>query len=127
MSCLRLPAGLFSAWLGAPASGSSPPPLVLLGTGVYVRNGAQPSLGQTGAKSQLGIKTRGKIAWAFMSFVQGLTPLGVDDGAGANWCFVNGTVEVNSQSQKKIGAKSQFRYKIRVQTQEPLSLNVLLV
>ena len=42
MSCLRLPAGLFSAWLGAPASGSSPPPLVLLGTGVYVCNGANP-------------------------------------------------------------------------------------
>jgi len=81
---------------------------------------AQPSLGQTGAKSQLGIKIRGKIAWAFMSFVQSLTPLGVDDGAGANRCFVNGTVGVNSQSQKKIGAKSQFRYKTRVQTQEPL-------
>ena len=59
--------------------------------------------GQTGAKSQLGIKTRGKIAWAFMSFVQSLTPLGVDDGAGANWCFVNGTVGVNSQSQKNRG------------------------
>jgi len=41
-----------------------------------------------------------------MSFVQSLTPLGVDDGAGANWCFVNGTVGVNSQSQKKKGAKS---------------------
>ena len=59
--------------------------------------------GQTGAKSQLGIKTRGKIAWAFMSFVQSLTPLGVDDGVGANWCFVNGTVGVNSQSQKNRG------------------------
>jgi len=44
--------------------------------------------GQTGAKSQFGIKTRGKIAWAFMSFVQSLTPLGVDDGAGANGFFV---------------------------------------
>ena len=44
----------------------------------------------------------------------------MDDGAGANWCFVNGTVGVNSQSQKKIGVKSQFRYKTRVQTQEPL-------
>jgi len=32
--------------------------------------------GQTGAKSQLGIKTRVKIAWAFMSFVQSLTLLG---------------------------------------------------
>ena len=42
MCCLRLPAGLFSAWLGAPVSGSSPPPLVLLGTGVYVRNRANP-------------------------------------------------------------------------------------
>jgi len=27
----------------------------------------------------------------------------VDDGAGANWCFVNGTVRVNSQSQKNRG------------------------
>jgi len=48
-------------------------------------------------------KTRGKIAWAFMSFVQSLTPLGVDDGAVANWCFVNGTVGVNSQSKKNRG------------------------
>ena len=27
----------------------------------------------------------------------------MDDGAGANWCFVNGTVGVNSQSQKNRG------------------------
>ena len=38
-----------------------------------------------------------------MVFVQRLTPLGVDDGAGANWCFVNGTVGVNSQSKNNRG------------------------
>ena len=27
----------------------------------------------------------------------------MDDGAGTNWCFVNGTVGVNSQSQKNKG------------------------
>jgi len=36
-------------------------------------------------------------------FIQSLTLLGVDDGAGANWCFVNGTVGVNSHSQKNRG------------------------
>ena len=59
-----------------------------------------------------------RVAKILNIVVQSLTPLGVDDGAGANWCFVNGTVGVNSQSQKT-GAKSQFRYKTRVQTQEP--------
>ena len=52
----------------------------------------------------------------------------MDDEAGANWCFVLNfeIIGVNSQSKKKTGLKSQFRYKTKVQTQEPHLINVAM-
>jgi len=63
----------------------------------------QVSQSKSGLKSQTTIKTRGKIIWAYLSFIQQLTPLQEDDRIGANCCFILKKAGIDSQSRKNRG------------------------